>query len=114
MLMCISSRLMILMILVCISSRLYDDMIMSRRDYMRLMLVLVCSRRDYMRLMCILVEILCETVKFYGGPLDFFAFLCYNVGLTHKNQTPSYKTSRTLYKTFYYSYTHKDFMRIEA
>ena len=33
------------------------------------------SRRDYMRLMCILVEILCETVKFYGGPLDFFAFL---------------------------------------
>lgn len=60
------------MILVCISSRLYDDMIMSRRDYM------MYSRRDYMRLMRILVgsrRDLCGFVYFFMGALDIIAFL---------------------------------------
>ena len=82
-------------------------MMYSRRDYMRLMSVLVeiyddmmYSRRDYMRLMCILVgsrRDLCGFVYFFMGALDIIAFLWQNVGLTHKTQTPSYKT-------FYYSY----------
>ena len=66
----------------------YDDMMYSRRDYMRLMLVLVGSRRD-----------LCGFVYFFMGALDIIAFLCYNVGLTHKTLTPSYKTSRPSYNT---------------
>ena len=61
---------MILMILVCISSRLYDDMIMSRRDYMmysrgfssRLYETYVGSRQFSSRFMWV-------CVFFYGGRL---------------------------------------------
>ena len=74
---------MILMILVCISSRLYDDMIMSRRDLCvfssRLYETYVDSRRDYMRLMLVLASSrrdLCGFVYFFMGALDIIAFLC--------------------------------------
>ena len=52
------------MILVCISSRLYDDMMYSRRDYM------MYSRRDYTRLMLVLASSrrdLCGFVYFFMG-----------------------------------------------
>lgn len=58
----------ILMILVCLVEICVCILV-------EIVMILTHSRRDYMRLKYSLVEILCETVKFYGGPLDFFAFL---------------------------------------
>ena len=43
----------------------YDTRVYSRRDYMRLMCILVSSRRD-----------LCGFVYFFMGALDIIAFLC--------------------------------------
>ena len=61
MLMCLVE---IVMILVC----LVEIMCVSRRDCYD-------THTFSSRLYETYVEILCETVKFYGGPLDFFAFL---------------------------------------